>query len=128
MRHVDAYLMCASGFKPTRDAGPQTIGESAERFSLIMGDGMPPPRTHHRHLEPIVRRSRDVGIHRPPVRFRHSPNEGRVCPFKRPVATMVGKLFAQRMVGNIGFCGNQEAARIFVDAMDDPWPLDTADP
>jgi len=128
MRHVDAYLMRAPGFQSARDTGPQTAGKSAEGFGLIMGDGMPSPGPHHRHLETIVRRSGDVSINRPPVWLRHTPNECRVSALKRPVSAMIGELFAQGMVRKIGFCGDQQSACILVDAVHDPWPPDTADP
>ena len=123
MSHVDANLVSAAGVEPAaheaRHGGP-----SKHLDELIAGDrlppGCPPGDVDFLAIGAAAaegRRDDTAAAH------GHAPDERQVLPLEPAVTAMGSKLLGEPAMGAIIFCDHHETARIFVEAVNDAWPL-----
>ena len=109
--HVDTDLVGPAGLQAAADVG--IAGKPLH--DLPVGHRAPAPPVHHRHLLPVRRAAADGGVHGAPVLPEISHRHRLVGPGQGVVLELGG----QGLVGEVVLGGDDEAAGVPVDAVDD---------
>ena len=121
MGQVDADLVGAPGFQPANKAGDDGFRRTIAFGDMIMGNRLAPILADS-HFLAVLLAATQGGIDGALVRIRLAPDEGDIGAGEAPVAAMGGELFLQVLQGAFCLGGDEKAAGVLVDAVDDAGP------